>query len=263
VIEIGINPVAFSIGAAEVRWYGIFVALAVLTIVLWMIRQHRKGAKLSPDGMLNAGLVAIPSGVIVSRLLHVADRWDYYGQYPGQILGASGLTIYGAIIGATLGIWICSKFSKFNFGYFADVMAPSIILAQAIGRVGCTINGCCYGIEAPAGLPWSVIYTHPASFGPIGVAVHPTQVYEIIYCLIVFGVLLALRGRLKPDGSLFMVYLGLYSAWRVGIGFLREGMPLLFNLHQAQLLGIIVLLVVVALLAYRTRWVKAESHQQA
>jgi len=263
VLEIGINPVAFSIGATEVRWYGIFVALAVLTIVLWMIRQHRKGADLSPDGMLNAGLVAIPSGVIISRLLHVADRWDYYGQYPGQIIGTSGLTIYGAIIGATLGIWICSRFSKFPFGYFADVMAPSIILAQAIGRVGCTINGCCYGTEASSGLPWSVIYTHPASFGPIGVAVHPTQVYESFCCLTVFGVLLALRGHLKPNGSLFMVYLGLYSAWRIGIGFLREGTPLLFNLHQAQVLGIVVLLIIVPLLAYRTHWVKAENNKKS
>jgi phosphatidylglycerol:prolipoprotein diacylglycerol transferase len=258
-IEIGINPVAFTIGPAEIRWYGIMVALAVLTIILWMIRQHRKGANLNPDSMLTAALVGIPSGIIVSRLLHVVDRWGYYSQNPGHIIGASGLTIYGAILGGALGIWICSKFSDLKFGYFADVMAPSIILAQAVGRVGCTINGCCYGIEAPSWLPWSVIYTHPASFAPIGVAIHPTQIYEIIYCLIVFAVLLKLRGHLKPDGSLFLVYFSLYSAWRIGIDFLREGTPFLFGLHQAQVIAIIALAVTVSLLAYRTRWVKAEA----
>ena len=256
-IEIGINPVAFTIGSVGVRWYGVMVALAVLTIILWMIRQHRMGANLTPDGMLNAALVAIPSGIIISRLLHVVDKWDYYIQNPSQIIGASGLTIYGAVLGATLGLWITSKFSNFKFGYFADVMAPSIILAQAVGRVGCTINGCCYGL--PTSLPWGVVYTHPNSFAPIGVAIHPTQIYEIIYNLIVFGVLLKLRGRFKPDGSLFLIYLILYSIWRFSISFLREESPFLFGLPQAQVMAIIVLVITVPILAYQTRWVKAES----
>jgi phosphatidylglycerol:prolipoprotein diacylglycerol transferase len=256
-INIGIDPVALNIGTVEIRWYGILVALAVLTLVLWMIRQHRKGANLSPDSMLTAALVGIPSGIIISRLLHVIDKWDYYSQNPGQIVGASGLTIYGAVLGGALGIWIASKFTNFQFGYFADLLAPAILLAQAIGRVGCTINGCCYG--TPTSLPWGVIYTHPDSFAPIGVAVHPTQVYEIIYCLIFFVVLLKLRGRFQPDGSLFLIYLCLYSIWRFGISYLREGTPFLFGLQQAQVIAIIVLAICISLLAYRTRWVKAES----
>ncbi len=259
-ITISISPIAFTIGPFEVRWYGIMVALAVLAIILWMIWQHRRGAKLTPESLLNAGLVGIPSGIIVSRLLHVIDKWGYYSQNPGQIIGASGLTIYGAVLGAALGIWITSKFSNFQFGYFADVLAPAIPLAQAIGRVGCTLNGCCYGL--PTSLPWGIVYTHPASFAPIGVAVHPTQIYEIIYNLILFGVLLKLRGRLQPDGSLFLVYLSLYSAWRFGVSFLREESPFLFGLPQAQVIAIIVLVITVPILAYRTRWVKAESHAE-
>ena len=102
-------------------------------------------------------------------------------------------------------------------------------------------------------------YTHPASIGFGAGVVHPTQVYEIIACLIIFGVLLKLRGRLKPDGSLFLVYLGLYSLWRVGVGFLRAGTPFLFGLHQAQVIGLIVLATAIFLLAYRVRWVKAEK----
>ncbi len=259
-IEIGVDPVAFL----NVRWYGIMVALAIVVLLLWTLWQVKKGADISYETVLTAALVGIPSGIIISRLLHVVDRWDLYSQNLGQIIGGAGLTIYGAVLGAALGIWIYSRFSKFQFGYLADLLAPGIILAQAIGRVGCTINGCCYGIETS--LPWGVVYTHPDSIAyndslallP-GMGLHPTQVYELIFCLLGFVVLLKLRGRFKPDGSLFMVYLGLYSVWRVGIGFLREGTPFLFGLHQAQVIGLIVLAVCVSLLAYRTRWVKKES----
>ncbi len=252
-INIGIDPVAFL----NIRWYGIMIALAIVVLVLWTLWQVKRGAKVSYDTVFTAALVGIPSGIIMSRLLHVIDAWDYYRQHLGQIIGAEGLTIYGAVLGAALGIWIYSKFSKFQFGYFTDLLAPGIILAQAIGRVGCTINGCCYGTTTS--LPWSLVYTHPDSFAPLGIASHPTQVYEIIFALIVFVVLLKLRGRFKPDGSLFLIYLSLYSLWRLGIDFLRVGTPFLFDLHQAQIIGIIVLAITIPLLAYKTRWVKAEG----
>lgn len=252
-ITINISPVAFTIGPFEVRWYGIMVALAILTVVLWTAWQVKKGANLSYDTIFTAALVGIPSGVILSRLLHVIDGWEYYSQYPGEIIGGGGLTAYGGVLGAALGIWVYSRISKFQFGYLADVVAPGIILGQAVGRVGCTLNGCCYGLETS--LPWAVVYTHPDSFGRLGVAVHPTQVYEIIWNLLVFGVLLKLRGRLKPDGSLFLVYLSLYSVYRLGMGFLREGTPFLFGLHQAQVIAIIVLAFAIPWLVLRTRWV--------
>ena len=249
-ITISIDPIAFL----NVRWYGIFIALAILVLVLWMLWQVKKGANLSRDTAFTAALVGIPSGIIFARLLHVIDFWEYYSQNLGQIIGGSGLTAWGAVLGAALGVWIYSKVGKLQFGYFADLIAPGIILAQVVGRVGCTINGCCYGIATS--LPWGIVYTHPDSFAPLGVAVHPTTVYEIIYNLIVFGILLLLRGRLKPDGSLFLVYLSLYSLWRLGSDFLREGTPFLFGLHQAQVISIVVLAIAILILALRTRWVK-------
>jgi len=233
------------------------VALAILTLVLWVLLQMRKEANLSYDTVINMALIGIPSGIIFSRLLHVIDQWGYYSQNPGQIIGGSGLTIYGAVLGATLGIWIYSKARKIPFGSAADGTAPGIILAQAIGRVGCTLNGCCYGIETTAFC--AIVYTNPESFGPTGVAVHPTQIYEIIYNLIVFAVLLRLRGRFKPDGSLFLIYLSLYSLWRFGISFIRDGTPILFGLQQAQIIALVILAIAIPLLALRTRWVKREG----
>ena len=270
-ITIGIDPVAFL----NVRWYGIMIALAILVIVLWLLWRVRRGAKLSSNTILMTALVGIPSGIVVSKLLHVIDNIVVaklhpeliltgevidYTQHPGLIFSAGGLTAYGAVLGAALGIWIYSRFSDFKFGYFADLVAPAIILAQAVGRVGCTINGCCYGI--PTSLPWGVVYTHPDSFAPLGIAVHPTTVYELIYNLLVFGVLVKLRGRFKPDGSLFLIYLSLYSLWRVGIDFLRDGTPFLLSLHQAQVIAIIVLAIAIPLLALRTRWVKVGEESE-
>ena len=253
-IEIGIDPVAFL----NIRWYGIFIALAIIWIILWVGWQIRKGAKISYETLFTAALVGIPSGIVFARLLHVIDLWDYYSQNLGQIIGGGGLTAYGGILGAALGIWIYSKFSKLNFGYFADLVAPAVIIAQAvIGRIGCTINGCCYGVATS--LPWGIIYTHPDSVAKTPYAVHPTQVYELIFGLIVFGILLKLRGRFKPDGSLFLIYLSLYSLWRLATDFLRVGTPFLFGLHQAQVIGIIVLAITIPWLVLRTRWMKTEA----
>lgn len=274
-IILDVSPIAFTIGAFSVRWYGIMVALAVLTLILWALREVRRGADLSYETVFNAALVGIPSGIVISRLLHVIDnivvaklhpelalagRVFDYTQDPIRIFGGSGLTIYGAVLGVALGLWIYSRFSKkFSFGYLADVLAPGIILAQAIGRVGCTLNGCCYGLECH--LPWAIVYTHPESAGLTGIPVHPTQIYEIVYNLIVFVVLLRLRGRFQPPGSLFLIYLTFYSLWRLGIDFIREGTPFLFGLHEAQVISIIVLIITITLMALRTRWVKREAEK--
>lgn len=274
-IYINISPVAFTIGSVRVAWYGIMVALAVVTLVVWALVAVKKGANLSYDTVISAAIVGIPSGVIFSRLLHVIDLWDYYSQHPGQIIGGSGLTIYGAVLGAALGIWIYSKIRKISFGYLSDMLAPGIILAQAIGRVGCTLNGCCYGVETD--IFCAIVYTSPDSNGPIGIPVHPTQIYEIIYNLIVFGILLLLRKRFRPDGSLFLIYLTFYAVWRLGIDFIRDGTSLLGNfhflwpsgidfiqnniswlyrLHEAQWISIVVLIITITLLTLRTRWIK-------
>jgi phosphatidylglycerol:prolipoprotein diacylglycerol transferase len=256
-ITVDINPVAFTIGPVSVAWYGIFVALAVVSLVVWALVAVKRGADLTYNTVINAAIVGIPSGVIFSRLLHVADLWKYYSQNPGQIIGGSGLTIWGAVLGAALGVWIYSRFNKTSFGHLADVLTPGIILAQAIGRIGCTILGDDYGY--PTMLPWGFVYTHPASPANQAVgltATHPVVVYEIIFNLIVFGILLMLRKKLKPDGSLFLVYLAFYSVWRIGSDFLREGTSFLFGLHQAQVIGIIVLIIAVVLMVKQTRWVK-------
>ena len=271
-INFGVNPVAFQAGSFSLRWYGLFLALAVVWLIFWMWLQVKKGAQITLDTVLTLALVGIPSGIIFARLLHVIDdiviaslhpelaasgKVINYLQHPGLIIGGEGLTIYGAVLGAALGVWIYCKITKTKMGYIVDLLAPGIIMAQAIGRIGCLLNGCCYG--TPTTLPWGLVYTDPQSFGFTGgIPCQPTVAYEIIFCVIIFLVLLSLRKKLKPDGSLFALYLTLYAVWRLGIDFLRDGTPFLFGLHQAQVISIIVLAITVPWMIKNTRWVKKD-----
>ena len=255
-ITVGIDPIAFQLGPITVGWYGIMVTLAVITIVTWAVVNVRKDKRLTTDMAINAALVGIPSGIVGARLMHVIDKWDFYMQNPGRIIGGDGLSIWGAVLGAALGIWIYNKISKHSFAHMADMLAPGIILAQAVGRVGCTILGDDYGLAT--NLPWGFVYTSPNSPAVVmgATPTQPVVTYEIIFDLIVFGVLLLLRKKLKPDGSLFAVYLGLYSIWRIASDFMRNGSDFLFGLHQAQFIGVVTLIIAIVFIAWKTRWIK-------
>jgi phosphatidylglycerol:prolipoprotein diacylglycerol transferase len=267
-IHININPVLFTFGSFEVRWYGVMMAVGVAVLIGWAFMQVRRGAKLTYDNLLGAAIVGIPAGIIFSRLLHVVDgseNINYYFSQPSRIIGGEGLTIYGAILGAALGVWVYSRFNKINFAYLTDIITPGIILAQVLGRVGCTINGCCYGTTA-TNLPWAIIYTQPNSFGPIGEPTQPTVVYEILFLLALFAVIMIFRSKFKPAGVQFLFYLGMYSVWRIGIGVLRAGLVNFIDWHvfgfhialeEAQFIGIVTAIICFSLIAYRVR--KAKS----
>ena len=98
-IHIPISPIAFQIGPVTVTWYGIMVALAVMTVVTWALYSVRNDPRLTNDTVLNAAIVAIPSGIIGARLLHVLDHWSDYSHDLGRIIGGDGLAIYGAVPG--------------------------------------------------------------------------------------------------------------------------------------------------------------------
>jgi phosphatidylglycerol:prolipoprotein diacylglycerol transferase len=260
-ITININPVAFSLGAFEVRWYGIMVALAVVAVIVIALREAKR-VGLAEEHVYSFSLWAIIGGIVVSRLLHVIDKWDYYMANPAQIIGFEGLTVYGAVLGALLAVLIYCWVKKISFWLIGDVIAPGAILGQAIGRIGCIMNGCCYGL--PTSLPWGVVYTNPGSYCPLGEPFQPTQIYHLFWNLIGFGILWSLRRRLKPQGSLFLLYLALYAAGDLSIRFVRVGEPFLFGLQQAQLLGIVILVVtvpwlIVRMLRARTQAVITES----
>lgn len=260
-IEIGIDPLLFSIGSFEIGWHGIMVVLAVIVGVgasLWFA----KGVGIKREVIYGAAPWAIIGGIIGARLFHVIDYLgSTYISHPAQIFTQffSGLSILGAILGGTLAVFIYARITHLQVGRPADAVAPALLLAQAVGRIGCTINGDAYG--TPTSWPWAFIYTHPDAYAPIGVSTHPSPVYEIIWDLLVFAVLWRLRGRLKPDGSLFLLYLSLYSFGRFFIEFTRGVTPNQINvgdlLHAPHFIALIVLAVCIPLLIYRMRQARA------
>ena len=247
-IYIGINPVIFSVGSVEVRWYGVMVVLAILAIIaITLVEAKRVGVSL--DHIYSLAVWAIIGGVVFSRVVHVIDKWDYYMANPRQIITFEGLAVYGAVIGIVIAVLLYCIAKKLSAWQIADLVSPGALVGMAIGRVGCLINGCCYG--AVTSVPWAVVYTNPASYAPLGTPLHPTQVYHFIWNLAAFVVVWLLRRRLKPVGSIFLLYLALYALGDLGIRFLREGEPFLFGIQQAQLIGIIMLVITVPLLIFR------------
>jgi len=253
VIYISVNPVAFAIGSFSMRWYGVMVLLAIAFLVGWVL-YFGKRVGFTKEFVVSAALWAIPLGVIGAKLVHVVDNMSYYLAYPGDILNPAGLAIFGVILGGMLGLYIHCRLRRVPFAPLADLAAPGVILAQAIGRVGCTINGCCYGVSSS--LPWAVTWTHPNTYAPLGVAVHPTQVYELLWDLLVFAILwMLLRWRLKPSGSLFAAYLALYSLGSFLIRFLRGDVPsFAAGLNEGQVISLMVFVVVSGFLVTQTRW---------
>lgn len=252
-LHIGVDPIAFTIGSFSIRWYGVIMLLAIVFLVLWSL-YFAKRAGYNKDFVFGAAVWAIPLGVVFAKLVHLVDNMSHYLTYPGDILNPAGLAIFGAILGGMLGTWAYCRARHIPFAPVADAMAPGIILAQAIGRVGCTINGCCYG--APSSLPWAVTWTHPDSYAPLGMAVHPTQVYELLWDLLVFSILWWLfRGRLKPHGSLFAAYLALYAVGSFFIRFLRGDVTsFAAGLNEGQVISLMVFVVAIAFLFTRARW---------
>ncbi len=256
-IYIGIDPIFFNMGSFEVGWHGIMVVLAVAVAIglsIWFVR----GTGIKREVIYGVAPWAVIGGIIGARLFHVIDYLaSTYINNPMQILQFwYGLSIFGAILGGTLAVVIYAKIGNLHFGHFADAVAPAVILAQAVGRIGCTINGDAWG--APTSLPWAFVYIHPSAAATTlfwGEPTHPSPVYEIIWDLMVFSVLWRFRGRLKPDGSLFLLYLSLYSFGRFFIEFSRAVTSAQVNvagvLHTPHFVALLVMVICITLFIYR------------
>lgn len=265
-ITIGANPYIVSTSLVTVSWHGFFTFVAVVAAMVLVTRWGREEG-ISSDDVQSVAIWAIIAGIIGARVVHVVDRWDVYGGNVAQIvsLWQGGISIYGAIIGGFLGgagyIWVNRRFfsrlSHLSIGHLADVTAPALLVAQAIGRIGDIING--EHLAKATLLPWGFIYSHDLSLSNRYhgfIASHPAVVYEMIYDLVLLGVLMKLRGRLAPPGMLFAVYGMLYALGRFFIQFLRLDKEWFAGLQEAHVISIIVIVVTVGILASRVRWVR-------
>lgn len=242
-----IDPVAFTLGPFSVRWYGILIATAVLIGTFLALREVER-QKINPDHFLNVLLLALPAAFIGARIYYVVFEWEYYSHNPQDIIRIweGGLAIHGGLIAAFLISYFLLKKYSINFWQAADIVAPSIILGQAIGRWGNFINQEAYGYEVdPQEIPWAMYID--------GAYRHPTFLYESLWNLSIFFFLLWLRR--KPyllRGDLFLCYALLYSAGRFVIeGFRTDSLMLTPDLRVAQVVSLVVITAAAGLLYYR------------
>jgi phosphatidylglycerol:prolipoprotein diacylglycerol transferase len=260
-MHIGIDPNIATFGSFSIGWHGILMFIGIIAGVLLTLYLARR-AGFTDDIIYTSSIWAVIFGLIGARIAHILDHLDYYSDNPAKIIALQegGLGWYGALIGGILAVVVYSRIRRFSLARFADAAAPGIILGLSIGRIGCTINGDAAG--TPTSLPWGFVYTNPNSFAPLGIATHPYPVYEIIWNLMVFGLLWRLKDRIKPDGSLFLVMIAVYSFGRFFLSFLKDEVSVLGPLHESHLISIALFVIAVALLAYRkVRLVKPEPRE--
>jgi phosphatidylglycerol:prolipoprotein diacylglycerol transferase len=236
---IGVDPVAFTIGSLEIRWYGIMLAIAIASAFVIIPREARR-LGITYD-IYAIFFSALGGALIGGRLAHVIQHWPYYVANPQKIIGFTGLAQMGMIIGIIVAALIYMAATKMRFSTLlsvGDAFIVAVPLALAIGRIGCTLNGCCTGIPAPD-LPWAVIYTHPNSAAPLNTPLHPTQIYHALWNLIVFATVWRFRGKLKPEGSLLFFGLCIGTIGDLGLRFLRgTHTPLFLGLDSSQLIDL-------------------------
>jgi len=226
------SKIAFSIGSFDIMWYGILVAVAIgLCVIIPMLRAKSHG--FTDERILNYAIVVVLSGIVGARLYYVIFNWDYYGEDLLRIFAfrEGGLAIHGGLLFGILGGIIAARLWKDNTLSFLDLAITSVPLGQAIGRWGNYFNQEAHG--GPTDLPWGVIID--------GQKVHPTFLYESIWCLLLFLFLLfIIEPRRKFDGQTLFLYCMLYSVERFFVESLRTDSLMLGSLRQAQVLSVIV-----------------------
>ncbi len=226
--------------------------IVAIAVGVWFPARLVAKEGLSEDIIYSMAPWAVLGGIIGTRLVHVIDYWGFYSANPGVIFAIwrGGMALWGAILGGTLTGLIFARIKGFALARYADLIGLGLILGQAIGRIGDIING--EHTSTATSLPWGVVYTHPDSSSYGLPPTHPAVAYELLMDLFIFGILWKLRGRIQPDGSLFLLYLILYSTGRFFLSFLRlDSNTVLLSLNQPQWISLLVLAVAVPLFVFR------------
>ena len=257
-MQIGMDPNMFSAGTFVLTWHG-FMTFVAVALAVFLTARWAKGQGIVPDTVYAVSVWAIIGGIIGARVVHVIDFWSFYSNDPLEIfaLWSGGIAIYGAILGGFVAGAIYCTIAKVPVGKLADITAPALLIAMAVGRIGDIING--EHLAQTTTMPWGLVYSHPASPSNQQYGLtpsHPAIAYEMIWDMVALAMIWPLRNRLRPDGMLFVLYGALYSVGRFFISFLRVDKEYLFGLNEAQIVAIIVLAVAIPLLAYKAQLVR-------
>ena len=240
-------PVLFKIGPFTIYGLGVFWALGALAAG-WIIRLELRRYRYNPELASTMVVAAAMGGLLGARLIFIFEEWDSFMRAPLDfILSGAGFTWYGGMLGGALAVTWLVRRHRIPWLNAADISAPASALGYGIGRIGCFLAG-----DATWGkvtdVPWGVAFTN-AIFGwvdpstgvpyPPGVKVHPTQIYELIQSLIVFGILWPLRKKTFPPGTIFWLYLVLAGSMRFLVEFWRVNPVVGLGMTEYQWISIV------------------------
>ena len=236
------HPILFNWGPLTFYTYGLLLGIGFVAGILVASRRSRR-AGLDPDSLFWFFVLLLVGGVVGGRLVHVALNSWYYGDLLSIIdTRQGGLSIHGVLLGGVVAMAAYSKAKGIPFSLLADVIAPGVILGQAIGRIGCFFSGCCYGIETSG--TWGFL----TRFAP-GLR-HPYQLYESAADFALFALLMYLSDKVPFQGSLFASYVTGYSVIRFALEFFRDNDAFLAGLSYGQWAAILGAAVGVGLFLY-------------
>ncbi len=238
-------PILFSFGTIHLYSYGLCIAVGVLLSLFLMKCRAAKEGFPKPGEVFDIAFTILVWGFLGARLFYVIQNFAYYAAEPFKILAVweGGLIFYGGAIAAFLGFWLMARKRKWPFWKTLDFIVPYGALTHAFGRLGCFLNGCCFGKSCD--FPWAV------RFPEVPYAVHPTQLYEALYDLVLFVFLLKRRKQARFEGEIGLLYFMLYGIGRYTIEFLREPGWMWRGFTSNQWLSIAI--IVAAFILFKTR----------
>ena len=215
------HPILFELGPIKLFTYGLLLALAFLSAIYISSREARR-LGLPVEKFYDMCFYAVVGALVGSRLLYILLDLRPFLEHPLKIfaLWEGGLIFHGGLVGAVAVAIYYMRRHAIPWRPAFDALAIGMPVGQALGRVGCFMAGCCYG--APSHLPWAVIFTNPESLCPIKEPLHPSQLYEALLLLGVFGILYWLRTRKRFQGQLMLSYFTLAGLVRFGTEFVRN-----------------------------------------
>lgn len=228
-----LNPVLLHLGPLQIRWYGLMYVLAFIITFYYVRNAIRKGklamSEKQLDTFMGILVIAMIVGARVFEILFYEPAYYFANPIKMLYIWEGGLSFHGSLLFMILtAVWYLNK-HKISFWKTADIFIIPIVLGNALGRIGNFINGELYGKITE--LPWGVVFQ-----GVIG-ARHPTQLYEAAYNIVIFGILFSCRNKNWKEGTIFGLFLVLYSIARFGVEFLKD-MPAYFGLSMGQWLCI-------------------------
>lgn len=260
-----LSRTAFTVFGQDIYWYGIFIGLGVILGVLLALHEAKRTGQ-NPDTYLDFIIYAMIIAIIGARLYYVIFSWDFYSQHPEKIFAIrkGGLAIYGGIIGGVLTAIVYSHLKKKSFWVMADTMAPSLILGQMLGRWGNFFNKEAFGgfTDNLFAMRYQLSQVHASDVTPDilqnlvtvngvdYIQVHPTFLYESMWSLCVFIILLILQRKKKFDGQVCATYFFGYALGRVWIEGLRTDQLCIGNVPVSQALSAVLIIASVVLYVY-------------